>query len=30
MHDILEEAVDKIKKEAEDSEPIPVVYVLSD
>ncbi|VDO18694.1 unnamed protein product [Heligmosomoides polygyrus] len=26
VHDILEEAVDKIKKEAEDSEPIPVVW----
>ncbi|PIO67647.1 hypothetical protein TELCIR_10594 [Teladorsagia circumcincta] len=26
VHDILEEAVDKIKKEAEDSEPTPVIW----
>ncbi|KAK5977674.1 WW domain-containing protein, partial [Trichostrongylus colubriformis] len=26
VHDILEEAVDKIKKEAEESEPIPVIW----
>ncbi|KAK6055889.1 hypothetical protein COOONC_06606 [Cooperia oncophora] len=26
VHDILEEAVDKIKKEAEESEPIPIIW----